>query len=101
MLGEKPVTPLLREEEGVSYAEAGINTGRVSFAFEDGKIKLRTLLWCGSREGAVMPAYGDAVLEAEVRYAKGGEFSLEDVVSADLEDAKRLAQEAVEILIQK
>ena len=92
---EMPVTPLLREEEGVSYREAGINTGRVSFAFGDGKIKLRTLLYCGSRAGEVTPAYGDAALEAEVLYAGNGEFFLGDVDSVDMEETRNLAEEAV------
>lgn len=105
MLGEQQISPVLREEQGVSYEEAGINTSRVSFAFADGTIKLRTLISCGSRDGSVMPAY-ESCLEAEVLYhgsrmaaeglyQGGGLFSIGDVESADLKDLERLAQEAV------
>lgn len=95
LLDERPVTPFLRETEGASCRDAGINTERVSFVLENGQIRLRTLLRCGSREGSVMPAYGDAVLEAEVFYTGNGNFSLGDVASADMEAVIDLAQEAV------
>ena len=105
MLGEQQISPELQKEQGVSYEEMGINTSRVSFAFADGKIKLRTLISCGSRDGFVMPAY-ESCLEAEVLYhgsrmaaeglyQGGGLFSIGDVESADLKDLERLAQEAV------
>ena len=105
-LNGQQISPVLREEQGVSYEETGINTSRVSFAFADGTIKLRTLLSCGSREGSVMPAYGDGCLEAEILYkgsrteaeglSQGGSrFSIGDVASADLKDVEKLAEEAV------
>ena len=93
-LGGRQISPELQEEQGVSYESMGINTSRVSFAFEEGAIKLRTFVSCGSREGSVMPAYGDGCLEAEVLY-DGSRFFIRDVVSADLKDAGRLAEEAV------
>lgn len=93
-LGGRQISPKLREEQGVSYEEIRINTSKVSFAFADGTIKLRTLISCGSRAGSVMPAYGDGCLEAEVLY-DGGRFFIRDVTSADLKEAERLAEEAV------
>ena len=106
MLGGQQISPGLQEGQGVSYGELGINTSRVSFAFADGTIKLRTLVSCGSREGSAAPAYGDCCLEAEVLYhgsrmeaeglyQGGGRFSIGDVASADLQEMERLAQEAV------
>lgn len=94
MLGGRQISPELEEEQGVSYEEMRINTSRVSFALEDGVIKLRTLISCGIREGSVMPAYGDGCLEAEVLY-DGSRFFIRDVVSADLKDVERKAGEAV------
>ena len=93
MLGGRQISPKLREEQGISYEEIRINTSRVSFAFADGTIKLRTLISCGSRAGSVMPAYGDACLEAEVLY-DGSQFFIRDVMSVDLKETKRLAEEA-------
>lgn len=94
MLGGRQISPELEEEQGASYEEMRINTSRVSFAFTDGMIKLRTLISCGSREGSVMPAYGDGCLEAEVLY-NGNRFFIRDVASADLKDVERKAGEAV------
>lgn len=94
MLGGRQISPELEEEQGVSYEEMRINTSRVSFAFEDGMIKLRTLISCGSRKGSVMPAYGDSCLEAEVLY-DGNRFFIRDMASADLKDVERKAEEAV------
>lgn len=93
-LGGRQISPELREEQGVSYESLEINTSRVSFALADGVIKLRTFVSCGSREGSVMPAYGAGCLEAEVLY-DGGRFLIRDVVSADLKDVERMAEEAV------
>ena len=106
MLGGRQISPFLREGQGASYGELAINTSRVSFAFADGKIKLRTLMSCGSREGSVASAWGEGCLEAEVLYhgsrmaveslyRGGGRFSIGDVESADLKDVKRTAEEAV------
>lgn len=95
LLNGQPASPNLQEAEGVSYEEMFVNTSRVSFLLQDGKIKLRTLLACGDREGSAMPAYGDAALEAEVLYRGSGNYSLGDVASAEVEDARTLAQEAV------
>ncbi len=93
-LGGRQISPELREEQGVSYEEIRINTSRVSFAFADGTIKLRTLVSCGSREGSVEPAYGDGCLEAEVLY-DGSRFFIRDVASADRKDVEKIAGEAV------
>lgn len=93
-LGGRQISPELRQEQDVSYEETRINTSIVSFAFADGTIKLRTLISCGSREGSVMPAYGDSCLEAEILY-DGNRFFIRDVASADLKDVERIAEEAV------
>lgn len=93
-LGGQQISPELRQEWDVSYEETRINTSIASFAFADGTIKLRTLISCGSREGSVMPAYGEGCLEAEVLYS-GGRFFIRDVASADLKNVERAAKEAV------
>lgn len=95
LLDGQQISPILQDEGGVSFEELGINTSRVSYAFQDGKIKVRTLISCGSREGSVMPAYGDGCLEAEVLYRGGGQFSLRKTESADLKDMAKTALEAV------
>ena len=93
-LGGRQISPELREERGNSCEEMRINTSRVSFAFADGAIKLRTFISCGNREGSVMPVYGDGCLEAEVLY-DGSRFFIRDVASADLKDVERMAEETV------
>lgn len=93
-LAGRQISPELREEQGVSYENMGINITKASFAFADGTIKLRIPVSCGSREGSAMPAYGDGCLEAEVLY-DGSRFFIRDVGSADLKDAEKMAGDAV------
>jgi len=100
LLDGRAISPWLQEEGGISYEEMSINTSQASFAFQDGTIRLRTLISCGSREDSAMPAYGDACLEAEVLYRNGGRFSVPEAESADLKEMKAVAQEAVKAFYQ-
>lgn len=96
LLEGQQISPILQDGDGMSFEELRINTSRVSYAFQDGKIRVRTLISCGSREDSVMPAYGDGCLEAEVLYRGSGKFSLGKTESADLKDMVEAAMEALD-----